>query len=242
MFLLFGFPLWVLIIELIIFVTWVCVVQVEYYGWSTLLLLVSLASLHYLLKLPIIDYFKENPFSILTWFCYYLVGALIWSFIKWIMFLYKFRSVREEKLHEFHKRQEEDKERREAQDRREKSDYEMRVALYEADTSPRRDFDKPREFKPSPISNLERKTDWDFLSGEYHKDTTLNKTPLFREYKRKIVAWAVFWIPSLIGTLLDDFVRKLMSRLVEAFSGWYQALSNKIVGNFPKPELEKKDT
>lgn len=238
MFLLFGLPLWVLLVELVIFVVWVCVVQVEYYGWSTLLLLVSLVSLHYILKLPIIDYFKENPLSIITWFCYYLVGALAWSFAKWAMFLYKFRSVREEKLHEFHKRQEVAKERRELDDRREKKAYDMHIAMWEADTSPHRG-EKPRDFKPSQMGDTESQTDWDFLSREHHKDTPLNKTPLFREYKGKIVAWATFWIPSLIGTLLDDFVRKLMRRLIEAFSGWYQGMSNKIVGNFPKPEPPK---
>lgn len=242
MFLLFGFPLWVLLVELILFVAWVCVVQIERYGWSTFLLILTLVSLHYILKLPIIDYLKENPLSIITWFCCYLIGAIAWSFAKWAMFLGKFKSEREEKLHEFHKIQEDAKERRESNDRRDKKTYEMRMAVWESDTGPRRDFDKPREFKPNPLEEIESQTDWDFLSREYYKDTHLNKAPLFREYKGKIVAWATFWIPSLIGTLLDDFVRKLMRRLVEAFSGWYQGLSNRIVGDFPKPESPKTDS
>ncbi len=83
------------------------------------------------------------------------------------------------------------------------------------------------------------KSEYQFLNCEYFKNTRLSKSPSYKEYKSKIVAWVIFWIPSLIGTLLNDFVRKFVTWVVNRFSALYQHLSNKIVGDFPETKTHE---
>ena len=86
------------------------------------------------------------------------------------------------------------------------------------------------------IIKKEPETEFEYLSKRNYKNSEdLTKPPSYRDYKAKIVAWVVFWIPSLIGTVLDDFVRKLVTWIVNRFSAFYQLLSNKIVGNITEP-------
>ena len=225
MFLLFGFAPWILGIELALFIAFVVLVELEYYGWSTLMCVVSLLSIHFLMKINIIEYIKTNPTTILMLFGVYLAAGITWSFVKWISFLYRFKEYREEKLEEFRARK-------------------AREAKRQAD----RDAEEASRFAREPrksaygLGHEPEETEYKHLQNCSFKNTTdLSKAPSYKEYKGKIVAWVVFWIPSLIGTLLDDFVRKLVTWIVNRFSAIYQALSHKIVGNFPEPKKASSD-
>ena len=232
MFLLFGFAPWILGIELALFIAFVVVVELEYYGWSTLMCIASLLSIHFIMKINLFEYTKTNPMVIITLILIYLAAGIAWSFIKWISFLYRFREYREEMLEEFRAnkvREDKRQAEREAEDARQFArENEIRVENGQS----------PRVKEPKIKSRFDEpeKTEFDYLKHCSFKNTRdLSKAPSYKDYKGKIVAWVVFWIPSLIGTLLDDFVRKLVTWIVNRFSAFYQALSNKIVGNFPEP-------
>lgn len=215
-------------IELTLFIACIVVVQIECYGWSTLVCLLSLASLHFVLKLPLWSYFSENPSYIVILLLASLVCGIVWSFMKWISFLYKFREVREEKLEAFRARKAKLVQSKADDDARAKKEAEMRGAL--------NDGARIRYYG----SELE-KTEFEYLDNESYKKTKLSQAPSYKDYRGKIVAWIIFWIPSLIGTLLDDFVRRMVEWIANRFKAVYQHLSHKIVGNFPKP-VEPKES
>lgn len=70
-----------------------------------------------------------------------------------------------------------------------------------------------------------------------YKDTNLWDTPKASDYKNKIIAWMCWWPVSMIGTILNDPVRRMLTFVYDRLSGVYQKLANKIVPQIP---LEKR--
>jgi hypothetical protein len=94
-------------------------------------------------------------------------------------------------------------------------------------------FKEEREIKLECIKKQDSSnTGFDVLKFKSYKGTNLLKTPDYKNYRSDIIAWVIFWIPSFIGTLLDDFVRKLVTFIVNRFGRAFQYLSQKIVGDF----------
>jgi hypothetical protein len=67
-----------------------------------------------------------------------------------------------------------------------------------------------------------------------YQNTRLCDTPLASDYKGKIIAWMCWWPLSMIGTLLNDPVRKFFNLAYLRLSGYYQRMANRMV-----PQLEK---
>ena len=194
------------LIACVCFITLVVLVELEQWGWSTILFIGGLACVHFLMKINLVEKISNNFSHIAIVIFTSLALGIVWSVFKWISFLYKFKKVREEKLESFRKNQ--------------KLVNDLGHEICKGDVWPS---------KPEPV-----KSEYQFLNCEYYKNTNtpLSKSPSYKEYKSKIVAWVIFWIPSLIGTLLNDFVKKFVTWVVNRFSALYQRLSNKIVGDF----------
>jgi hypothetical protein len=205
---LFGLSPWIFVVSLLLFVALVTIVQMEFYGWSTFVCVGSLVFIQFLMKINIYNYIKDNPNTIVLTFVIYLSLGLIWSFIKWVSFLYKFKQCREDKLKQFYKHE----------------DYELN-----------RENERLAVIGKAPLTHFTTKvSEFGFLNDIIYKNKTrMSKSPSFIDYKGDIVAWVIFWIPSLIGTLLNDFVGNLVIWIVNRFSALYQKLSNKIVGDLP---------
>jgi hypothetical protein len=232
MFLLFGFPLWVLAIEVVLFIIWTVLVQVEFYGWSTIAFMANVLALYFLMKLP--SHFMEHPSTIAILLVLSLCCGLVWAiFGKWPAFLYKFKEVREEKLDSYRELKARDAAWRAEDDRKLARENEIRA-----------EKGQPRlhRLQHSPHEKVVRNwdedktdTEFNFLNKEIYKNTKLSTYPRYKEYKGKIVAWVIFWFPSLIGTLMDDFVRRMVTWIVNRFGALINYMSHKIVGDFPEP-------
>jgi len=48
----------------------------------------------------------------------------------------------------------------------------------------------------------------------------------FKENKARLIRWATYWPFVIVGTVLNDFVRKIWIRLVESLRSTYQNISN----------------
>jgi hypothetical protein len=48
----------------------------------------------------------------------------------------------------------------------------------------------------------------------------------FKENKARLIRWATYWPFVIVGTVLNDFVRKIWIRLVESLRSTYQGISN----------------
>lgn len=205
---LFGFSPWILVVSLLLFTALVTVVQMEQFGWSTVICIGSLAFIQFLMKINIYNYIKDNTNTIVLTFAIYLLLGIGWSIIKWVHFLYKFKQRREDKLKQFYKHKDDELNK----------ENERRAVIGKA-----------------PLTHFPtERSEFGFLNDTFYDNKTkMSKSPLFSDYKADIVAWVIFWIPSLIGTVLNDFVGNLVIWIVNRFSALYQKLSNKIVGDLP---------
>ncbi len=212
---LFGFAPLILCTELTLFIILVLLVELEYYKWSTIVFLATLASVHYLMKINVLDYASNNPERIILAVGISLAIGIGWSLIRWICFLYKFKEARENRIEVF---------------RNKKAQKDLQNQMEGC-------------LNQGGVTTLYKSLDWE-LESEYkflsvsprYKKTKLTETPSYKDYRGQIVAWVVFWLPSMIGTLLNDFVRKLVTWIVNRFSMFYQYLSDKIVGIVPEKE------
>jgi len=126
-------------------------------------------------------YLLKNPLHLLYTITAYVVCGLVWSGIKWALFV-----------------------NTEAEKQKDTWRY----------------FLKNNNLPSSTKKlTLRKKRDWD--SSNYHKK------PMFSGNKKKITIWVTYWPLSLIWSLLNDFVKKLMHLIVIRFHKVYEAIANK---------------
>ena len=58
--------------------------------------------------------------------------------------------------------------------------------------------------------------------------------PKASENKSRILSWMVYWIPSLIYTMLSDVVTKFFKEIYRFVSNWFQVIANNMFVNIPK--------
>jgi hypothetical protein len=64
---------------------------------------------------------------------------------------------------------------------------------------------------------------------EAYRDHRISATPpQFLDHKGKLTRWATYWPFSIIGTLLNDVVRKSWTYIINLLQGTYQRVSNHI--------------
>jgi len=62
----------------------------------------------------------------------------------------------------------------------------------------------------------------------------------FEDSTKSLTFWAVFWVPSMVWTILNDPIRKLFNFIIhDLFIGVYQKMYNKMVGELLKDEDKK---
>lgn len=94
-------------------------------------------------------------------------------------------------------------------------------------------YDLPSDTKltVSTIESKDKSTSW---SG-YHFDRSLLKKPLANDNKSKIIAWMSLWPFSLVGTVINDPVRRFFTFCFNRLKSFYQAISNHV---FKDTELQ----
>jgi hypothetical protein len=68
--------------------------------------------------------------------------------------------------------------------------------------------------------------------GDVHRTYMLSlERPRAAKNKRSIVSWMCYWPFSVVGTVLNDPVRRLFSFLFKSFKALYQKLSDHVFRN-----------
>jgi hypothetical protein len=189
---------WALTVEIGLFVVLIFLIQLEKFGWSTFLVVASVVTYsivgHYLKWPKVSEVFsRDNFWLVLQYIGYYLVGAVVWSYGKWVFFLFEFRRIRDKAVESF------------------KANLKLNPERYHVQGE-------------LTIDDIRRN-----LGGDQYKRTYLSSSPAAKDYKAMIVAWAIWWPASLIGTLLDDPIRKFLNFLFDRFSSLYQKAADRIV-------------
>lgn len=205
----FGLAPWLLTAELIIYFGLVTLVELEWYGWSTTLLIAGLIASHYFNVFSIVDAIRNHYIITLSCILGYFPAGSIWMVIKWFLFLHKFNDARKDALDEFHE--------------------------FQKDAKERTDEGRPYPADPDTL----KQTDREYLSGKYYLQTKLVRSPRIRDYKKKATGWVCFWIFSVVGTLFHDIARRISLWIYNRFSGLLQWMSDRVVGEIPEPPADK---
>ena len=157
----------------------------------------------------VVDFITHIRFHLsesLMWVGAYLAVGIVWSFIKWFSFLIQYRDKYQE----------------------------SRAAFLAAD--------KPKD----GTTDVERWREWCSSRGygysrRYGVDTvfygqSILHKPQATENKSRIIAWMSFWPFSLVGTVLNDPVRRLFNWLYSSLKAQYQRMADWALKGIPNDE------
>jgi hypothetical protein len=82
------------------------------------------------------------------------------------------------------------------------------------------------KYHVAPIASTKRDDDWGFIVRNY----SLEK-PTVSKNKNKISIWIIYWPVSLLWSLLDDLVKKIIKHLVIYFRKVYDGITNSAFKN-----------
>lgn len=204
----FGLAPWLFCLELTLYFGLVTLVELEFYGWSTTLLVVGLFATHYFHVFSIVDAIRTHFVLTLSIILGYFPAGAIWMVFKWLLFLHKFNDARRDALDEFHE--------------------------FQRDARDQTDNGHPYPADPDTL----KKTDREYLAGGHYKNTRLIRSPRIRDYKKKATGWICFWVFSVVGTLFHDIARRISLWIYNRFSGLLQWMSDRVVGDLPEPPAD----
>ena len=75
----------------------------------------------------------------------------------------------------------------------------------------------------------DKKDEWDFIV----RNKDLQK-PVVSKYKGKITVWIMYWPVSVVWSLLDDFIKKMVRHIITLFQKFYQSISDSAFKKFEK--------
>jgi hypothetical protein len=85
---------WIITIGLIIFFAVVLLVQLDCFGWATILMFATIGAIQYFHVADLWLLVKEHTVQTLIGIFVYTLVGLIWSVVKWLVFLQKFKNKR----------------------------------------------------------------------------------------------------------------------------------------------------
>jgi hypothetical protein len=180
---------WLIIIAAI-YVAATILMELESFGWTTVLLIASVVGAQVFHIVNIWSYASTHALTTLVYVGAYVGIGVVWSFVKWFSFLMAFRD-------EF---------------RKVKETYLLVKDLRSPDGHHPLDFAsyvKYKGFRGNPLS----------------------EKPLASFNKSRIISWMGLWPCSVIGTLLNDPVRRIFNFLFHNFKALYQKMSDAIFAN-----------
>ncbi len=87
----------------------------------------------------------------------------------------------------------------------------------------------------------------DVPGSEHYRDTmyrgnSLRQKPMAASNKAKITAWMIFWPFSMVGTVLNDPVKRIFTFLFGRFKHLYQKMSDGVFKDVDFDNKKKVDT
>lgn len=173
-----------LFVLLFLFCLDIVLVECEWFTFSTICLILTVTSVHFLKIFNIVDFVKHNYIETGLYCFGYIVAGIIWSFVKWFSFLLKYKENLIERVEKFKK-------------------------------------ENPDCLEESVRKHL---LDRDYIGA--------SEAPTAKKNKGRIIAWMSFWPMSLIGTFLNNPVKRLFTLIYNSISGLYQQMADKVLGPY----------
>ncbi len=205
----------------VLFIAGVVFTEVENFGVATVTLIASLILTHFIPGLGLLHWIQGHVVETVLYTLAYIAGGVVWSFVKWFSYLVSFRDKFREQKVAFLKYQAFRKQ--EIADLKGLGPVELNL------TGP-----IPAEMNDS-FKQWLKDQHGTWATGDLRTMQNLEK-PQASKNKARIVAWMALWPLSMLGTFLNDPVRRLFNFLFNYFKALYQKLVDHVLRN----ELELK--
>lgn len=176
--------------------------EVESFGWATVVLLATVAGAQFFHVVPLLEWVSAHVLDSLWLVLGYLALGVGWSFVKWFSFLLGFRDQYRELKAAFLDRQKEL----------------VSITGRKNELADQSEEERMKAFHRS-------------IAFETYRGQRLTDKPKASKNKSRIVAWMAYWPLSLVGTLLNDPVRRLFNWLFSGFKALYQQMADAIFRN-----------
>jgi len=193
---------WVVIVELVLIAY--AVHEDEFYP-PILGCIGGLAALHFFSDIQVLIYLKTNYLMIIKYFVYYVGIGAGWSVIKWYLFLLK------------------EKDRYEVV--REKFLKNNIIKIKNTTIASHLTSDDVKLAKEGIIPQ-DWKEDW--------KSEMMwrNLPPTAKENKSRLMTWCSYWLVSMIGTFLGDFLQQAFDVIYNLLGNLYDRITKAVFGKF----------
>jgi hypothetical protein len=218
-----------IIAALAIFTVEAVLTEVECFGWATLTLIATAVGVHLFHVVDLLTLVRTHAIETIYSVLVYFAVGVVWSFIKWFSFLMGFRDTYRQKKEEFVASK--------------KAEYEARKnnPPPPVDKNARPSWGSPREndedkvsLTPPTEAELAAKFVKSLSHYETYRDNPLGSLPKAANNKARITAWMAFWPFSVVGTLVNDPVRRLVDFLFTQFKALYQRMSDALFSSHPE--------
>lgn len=207
---------------LVLFCVEAILTEVEHWGWASVTLIATLVGLHFLHVFSVVGFVKDNTVEALIGTGGYVLVGVAWSFVKWFSFLMGFRDAYREQKENF---------------------FAFKKLPANSVLTP----ELEKEFlvglggyqKPLYIKSADGKEvidivlKWDSNINTY-KNNDLNAKPKAANNKARITSWGAFWPFSMVGTIINDPIRRLWNFLWGQLKALYQKMSDKLFASHPE--------
>jgi hypothetical protein len=190
--------LWCTLIGL--FITTAILLENEFEGWATTVVSLSLALFIWLNQEAVFGFIKHNPSQLLGFIGSYIVVGIVWSIVKWQLYVRRaFKPLKEIKAEFITKFKVLD----------EKTLVELNKMISNANIE-----------KASGYSNLNPSFKTPF------EDTINELTPLASKKKSVITSWLMYWPVSFLATLLNNPFKRFFIWIYDNISGLYDKITD----------------
>jgi hypothetical protein len=180
--------------------------ETENFGWATLVLIVSVVAAQWLHVVNFIGYVSAHGVASLLYALAYVGIGVVWSFVKWFSFLMGARGKYREYKVSF-------------------------LNSIGASTT--------AGFSDIPADKLDDFKRWLAKTPSFYAMRTYDpfhelvrgERPRASKNKARITTWMCLWPCSMIGTALNDPVRRLFNFLFSQFKALYQKLADYVFAN-----------
>ena len=202
----------------VLFVVGIFLTEMENFGWATVLLIAGLVCLHFVPGFGVWHWVQHHALETALYSLAYMAGGIVWSFVKWFSYLRSFRDKFREQKETFFKVM--------IARRQYLTDTSGRVPTIEINLS----GPIPEDMKESFKTWMNEQHGLYYTAGDIQLMRDLKKPQASRN-KSRIVAWMALWPLSLLGTFLNDPVRRLFNFLFSYFKTLYQKLVDHVLRN-----------
>lgn len=240
----------------VIYVVSCFLVELEFYGWATLVLIVTVVGVQSLHVFDILSYIAANALTSIFYAVGYVAVGVAWSFIKWFSFLMKYRDKFRELKQKFLELNKIPSSSTSPDDRgvpnairgafekylnihliadRHTSANDLNVAKGKLWIAFLNESKTPNN-QTIPVTLKEYFEVFLRDQPSYGDYAAIRngKKPVATENKAKITAWMAFWPCSVISTLLNDPIRRLFKYLFNLLKSLYQKMADAVFSDDPE--------